>query len=167
MSVDPLAILYMGVFLAIVSGLYGLLIALFWSPFLLSKHFRQLFGSLSTFDWRINYILSIPLPAVCWGFLCGSAVSLSLDIRPPTDASPLYVSGLDGIIVATAVSLLLWPALLLYVLPARGFDWYSSKDTSTMVTLVIGGTLWYLPWLIIPTYLIVLFAGFGDVMTGP
>ena len=167
MSIEPIAILHMGVFLAIVSGLYGLLIALFWSPFLLTEHFRQLFGSLSPFDWHINYVLWIPLPAVCWGFLCGSVVSLSLDVRPPTDASPLYVSGLDGIIVATAVSLLLWPALLLYVLPARGFDWYSNKDSSTTVTLVIGGTVWYLPWLISPTYLIVLFAGFGDVMTGP
>lgn len=167
MSIEPIAILHMGVFLAIVSGLYGLLIALFWSPFLLTEHFRQLFGSLSSFDWHINYVLWIPLPAVCWGFLCGSVVSLSLDVRPPTDASPLYVSGLDGIIVATAVSLLLWPALLLYVLPARGFDWYSNRDTSTTVTLVIGGTVWYLPWLIIPTYLIVLFAGFGDVLTGP
>ncbi|WP_323190550.1 hypothetical protein [Halostella sp. PRR32] len=166
MSVEPVAILHMGIFLAIVSGLCGLLVALFWSPFLLTERFRHLFGSLPPFDWPINYFLWIPLPAVCWGFLCGSVVSMSLDVRPPTDASPLYVSGLDGIIVATAVSLLLWPALLLYVLPARGFNWYSNEDTSTTVALVIGGTIWYFPWLVIPTYVIVLFAGFGDVMTG-
>ena len=167
MNIEPIAILHMGVFLAIVGGLYGLLVALVWSPFLLAGRFRRLFGSLPPSDWRVNYVLWIPLPAACWGFLCGSIVSLSRDIRPPTEASPLYISGLDGIIVATAVSLLLWPILLLYVLPARGFDWYSNDDISTTVALVIGGIVWYLPWLVVPTYILVLLAGLGDVMSGP
>lgn len=167
MSIEPIAILHMGVFLAIVGGLYGLLVALFWSPFLLSERYRRLFGLLPPFEWRVNYVLWIPLPAACWGFLCGSIVSLSLDIRPPTEASPLYISGLDGIIVATVLSLLLWPILLLYVLPAQGFDWYSNEDLSTTVALAIGGIVWYLPWLVVPTYVLVLFAGFGDVMAGP
>jgi hypothetical protein len=109
----------------------------------------------------------MPLPAACWGFLCGSIVSLSLDIRPPTGASPLYVSGVDGIVVATAVSLLLWPVLLLYVLSTRGINWYANDDRLSTVALVIGGIIWYLPWLVIPTYYIVLVAGFGDVLTGP
>lgn len=166
MSIDLLATLHMGVFFAIGSGFIGLLIAVVWSPFLLTEHFRQLFGSLFPFEWRKNYLLWIPLPAVCWGFLWGSVVSMSLDIRPPTDASPIYVAGLDGIIVATAVSLVLWPVLLLYVLPARGFDWYANKGTSTTVTLVIGGMVWYLPWLIIPAYILGLVFGWGDVLAG-
>jgi hypothetical protein len=166
MSLNPIVTLHMGVFFALLSGLIGLLIALVWSPFLVTEHFRQLFGSLSPFDWLKNYLLWIPLPAVCWGFLWGSVVSLSLNVRPPTDASPIYVSGLDGIIVASAISLFLWPALLLYVLPANGIDWYADKDTSTTVTLVIGGTVWYLPWLIIPAYILGLVFGWGDVLAG-
>jgi hypothetical protein len=167
MSINLIATLHMGIFFAIISGLVGLLIALVWSPFLLTEHFRQLFGSLSRFDWHINYVLWIPLPALCWGFLWGSVVSLSLNIRSPTGSSPIYVAGLDGIVVATAVSLVVWPGLLLYVLPARGFDWYANKDTSTTVSLVIGGTVWYLPWLVIPAYVLGLVFGWGDVLAGP
>lgn len=167
MSVEPLSVLHTGVFLAIVAGLYGLVVSVVWSPFLISGRVRRLFDALSSRDWRLDYALSAPLPAVCWGFLCGAAVSLSLDVRPPGDASPLYASGVDGIVAATAISLLLWPALLVYVLPARGIDWYASEDRPTTVVLVLAGIAWYLPWLVVPTYYVVVFAGFGDVMTGP
>lgn len=166
MAVEPIEILHTGLFLGVVGGLYGWLVGIAWSPFLLAKRLRRLFESLSHLDWRVNYLLWIPVPAACWGFLCGSVVSLSRDVRPPTEASPLYVSGVDGIVVATAVSIVLWPALLLYALPARGIDWDADGNAST-VALVLGGTVWYLPWLVVPTYVIVLLAGFGDVMTGP
>lgn len=101
-----------------------------------------------------------------WAFFFGSVLSLSRDVLPPTQASELYVSGVDGIVVATAVSILLWPILLLYVLPARGFDWHSENSTPTTVALVVGGTVWYLLWLVGPMYLFVFFAGFGEVMSG-
>jgi len=167
MSLEPVAVLHAGVFLGVIGGLYGLLVAVVWSPLLLSGRVRRLFDSLSACDWRLDYALWAPVPAACWGFLCGTVVSVSLDVRPPTDASPLYVSGIDGIVVATAISLLLWPALLLSVLPARGWDWYSPADRSTTAPLVVAGTVWYLSWLVVPTYYVVLFAGFGDAMSGP
>lgn len=86
-----------------------------------------------------------------WAFCLRSALPVSRVVRPPTQASILYVAALDGIVVATAVSFVLWPILLLYVLPVRGFDWYSEEHTPTTVALVVGGTVWYLLWLVVPT----------------
>ncbi|WP_458205062.1 hypothetical protein [Haladaptatus sp. NG-SE-30] len=166
MTVEPISILPTGIFLAVVGGLYGGLIAVVWSPFLVVGRLRRLFDSLPPSGWGLNHFLWMPLPAVLWGFLCGSALSLSRDVRPPTKASPLYVSGLDGIVVATGVSILLWPTLLLYALPAKGFDWYAEESTPTTVVLVAGAIVWYLLWLVVPTYVIVLFAGFGDTFSG-
>jgi hypothetical protein len=108
----------------------------------------------------------MPLPAMVWAFFLGIILPVSRVARPPTEASILYVAGLDGILVATAISVLLWPILLLYVLPVRGFDWAPEEYTPTTVTLVVGGTVWYLLMLVVPMYVFVLFAGFGDVMSG-
>ncbi|SFG33754.1 hypothetical protein SAMN04488063_1726 [Halopelagius inordinatus] len=162
MAVEPLSILHTGVFLAVVYGLYGWLVAVPWAPFLLAGRVRRLFDSIPPSEWRVNYALWLPVPGAVWGFLCGCVVSLSLDVRPTGKASPLYVSGVDGIAAATAVSLLLWPTLLLYVLPNRGFDWYAEDRVPTTVLLVVAAAVWYLLWLVVPTYVLAVFAGFGD-----
>lgn len=166
MEIDPIWILFTGLHSSIPGGIYGWFIAIVWLPFLLARRFRVLFDSLPPSDWRVSYVLWMVLPAMVWAFFFGSVLSLSRDVRPPTRASELYVSGMDGIIVATVVSIFLWPTLLLYVLPARGFDWYSEKNTSTTVALVVGATVWYLLWIVVPMYVFVFFAGFGDAMTG-
>jgi hypothetical protein len=165
MSIDPLAVLHMGLFLAVVSGLFGWLVAVLWAPFLAAGRFRRLLDSLPPFGWRGNYALWIPLPAVVWGFLCGTVVSVSLDVRPETKASPIYVSGLDGIVVATAVSLVVWPILLLVVLPDRGVRWYRDEDTASTGALVLSSTVWYLLFLVGPAYVLTVLAGFGDAMS--
>lgn len=165
MAVDPVSILHTGVFLAVVCGLYGLVVAVPWAPFLLAGRMRGLFDSLPPHDWRVNYALWIPLPAAVWGFLFGSGLSLSRDVRPPTRASELYVAGVDGIAVATLASIVLWPALVLYVLPARGIDWDPAEYAPTTVLLVVGATVWYLVWLVGPAYVLAVFAGFGDAMS--
>lgn len=167
MVLDPISVLHTGVFFAVVCGLYGWLVAAAWAPFLLADRVRRLFGSLPPTDWRLNYLLWMPLPAVLWGFLFGSALSLSRDVRPPTRASELYVAGIDGIVVATVLSALLWPVLLLYVLPARGFDWDRDEYGPRTVLLVVAGTVWYLLFLVGPAYVFVLLAGWGDVLSGP
>jgi hypothetical protein len=166
MDIDALYVLSTALHFAVLGGLYGLLIALLWSPFLLSGRLRRLFESLPPGDWRMSYVLWMPLPAMVWAFFLGIVLPVSRVARPPTEASILYVAGLDGILVATAISVLLWPILLLYVLPVRGFDWAPEEYTPTTVTLVVGGTVWYLLMLVIPMYVFVLFAGFGDVMSG-
>lgn len=166
MAIEPIWTVFTGLHFAILGGIYGLFIAVFWSPFLLAKRFRMLFESLPPTDWRVSYFLWMVLPGMVWAFFFGSVLTLSRDVRPPTPASGLYVSGIDGLVVATVISLLLWPALLLYVLPGRGLQWFSRKDLKT-VALAVGGTVWYLVWLVVPMYAFVLFAGLGEVMGGP
>lgn len=167
MALQPLEILHTGVFLAIVSGLYGLCIGVLWSPFLLSGRFRHFFESLPPAEWYWNYALWIPLPAAVWGFFFGSGISLSRDVFSPGKASELYAAGVDGIVIATVVSLLLWPVVLLYVLPRKGYDWDPADYSPTTILLVVGSLIWYLVFLVGPAYVFTVFAGFGDVMSGP
>ncbi|MEF8807062.1 hypothetical protein [Natronomonas sp.] len=167
MALQPLSILYTGVFLAVVAGLYGWFIGILWSPFLLTERFRRLFESLPPFEWLPNYVLWIPLPAVVWGFFFGAGISLSRDVLSPGKASELYAAGVDGIVIATAVSLVVWPVVLLYVLPRKNLDWDPNGYSASTVLLVVTSLLWYLVFLIGPAYVISVFAGFGDAMTGP
>lgn len=163
---DAVGILYTGVFIAILCGLYGLFVGVLWTPFLVARSVRALFDSLGDRDWRVTYVLWIPLPAVLWGFLFGSVLSLSRAVRPPTRASELYVAGMDGLAVATLVSIILWPILLVYVLPGRGCDWDPNGYGPKTIVLVVGGLVWYLSFLIGPAYVLSILAGFGDVMSG-
>lgn len=162
-----LSVLFTSLHFALILGLYGLLVGVFWSPFLLAKRMRGVFASLPPSEWWVNYGLWIPLPALVWGLLFGGVLSVSLDIRPPTQASEIYVAGIDGIVVATLVSIILWVALLRYVMPARGFDWDPNEYEPMTVILVIGSVVWYLLFLAGPAYVLSVFAGFGDVMAGP
>lgn len=167
MALQPLEILHTGVFMLVIAGLYGWCIGVLWSPFLLSARVRSLFGSLPPSDWYWNYALWIPLPAAVWGFLFGAGLSTSRDVLSPGNASELYAAGVDGIVVATAVSLVLWPAVLLYALPERGIDWDPENYSPTTVLLVATSVVWYLVFLVGPAYVFTVFAGFGDVMSGP
>jgi hypothetical protein len=162
-----LSVLFTSVHFSLLIGLYGLLIGVFWSPFLAAERLRNLFASLPPSEWRVNYVLWIPLPALVWGFLFGGTLSVSLDVRPPTQASEIYVAGIDGIVVATLISLLLWPILVLYVLPGSGLDWDRNEYAPKTVILVVGSFVWYLVFLVGPAYILSLFAGFGDAMAGP
>lgn len=166
MAVDILAVLYSGVFVAVFTGLYGWLVGIVWTPFLASKRLRQLFDELPPDEWVLNYVLWIPLPAVVWGVLFGAGLSLSRDVLPPGQASPLYAAGVDGIILATVVSLVLWPVLLLSVLPDRGIDWIPEGDRPKAALLVVAGLVWYLVFLVGPAYVFTIFAGFGDAFSG-
>lgn len=167
MAVDALPVLYGAVLTAFLNWLYGLVIAVFWSPFLFAGRLRRFLDSLPPADWRLNYVVWLPFPAALWGFLFGIGLSVSPELRQPGRASPLYLGGVDGIVVASLVSLVLWPALLLYVLPGRGFDWSPGGRSPTTVALVVGGTVWYLLFLVVPWYALSVFAGFGDAMAGP
>lgn len=164
MALDVLEVLYTGVFLAVVGGLYGWFIAVVWSPFLLARRIRELFAALPPADWRVSYVVWMPLPAIVWGFFGGLAFSLSSDVRPPSKASPLYLAGVDGIVVGTLISLPLWPILLLYVLPNRGLDWDPEDYSPTTVVIVLAATVWYLAFLVGPTYVLSILAGLGEVM---
>lgn len=164
MALQPLSILHTGVFFAVLAGLYGWIIGALWSPFLLPERGRSLFDSLPPSEWYWNYALWIPVPAAVWGFVFGTTLSVSLDVRPPTQASEIYVAGIDGIIVASAVALLLWPTLLLFVLPAR---WDPQEYSPATLLFVLGSLVWYLVLLAGPTYVLTVFAGFGDAMAGP
>jgi hypothetical protein len=161
------SVLVTAVHFALLIGIYGLFIGVFWSPFLAVGRLRELFALLPPSEWRVNYVLWIPLPALVWGFLFGGTLSVSLDVRPPTQASEIYVAGIDGIVVATLISLLLWPFLLLYVLPEIGLDWDCNEYTPKTIILIVGSLLWYLAFLVGPAYVLSLLAGFGDVMAGP
>lgn len=152
-------------FIAVLGGLFGWLIAIVWAPFLFAERFRELFDSLPPGDWWVSYVLWIPLPAALWGFLFGGVVSLSGDLRPPTEASRLYVAGIDGIVVATLLSILLWPALLLYVLPTWVIDWDPNEYELETVGLVVGCTVWYLVFLVGPAYVLSVIAGFATVVS--
>jgi hypothetical protein len=167
MALQPLSILHTGVFFAVAAGLYGWFIGILWTPFLFAERFRRLFETLPPSDWLPNYVLWIPLPAVVWGFLFGSGISLSRDIFSPGQASELYAAGIDGIVIATTVSLILWPLLLLYVLPKRGVDWDPHGYSPSTVLLVVVSLVWYLALLVGPAYVFTVLAGFGDVMSGP
>lgn len=166
MALDPISVLHSGLFLAVVCGAYGWLVGVLWTPFLVAGRVRKLFDSLPHADWRVSYALFIPLPGVAWGFLFGCTLSLSRDVRPPTRASELYVAGVDGIVAATLVSVVLWPTLLVYVLPRRGVDWDPDGYGPTTVLLVLGVTVWYLLFLVGPAYALSVFAGFGDSFSG-
>jgi hypothetical protein len=167
MALQPFAILYSGLFLAVAAGLYGWFVGILWAPFLFAERFRRLLETVPPSDWLPNYVLWIPLPAAVWGFLFGSGISLSRDVFSPGEASELYAAGIDGIVIATAVSLVLWPLLLLYVLPKKGFDWDPRGYSPSTVLLVVVGLVWYLALLVGPAYVFTVLAGFGDVMSGP
>jgi len=162
-----LSVLFTSVHFALLIGLYGLLIGVFWSPFLAAERLRDFFGSLPPSEWRVNYALWIPLPALVWGFLFGGTLSVSLDVRPPTQASEIYVAGIDGIVVATLISLLLWPFIILYVLPSSGLDWDRNEYAPKTIILGVGSFVWYLVLLVGPAYILSLLAGFGDAVAGP
>ena len=123
MAADPLSVPHNAAFLAVVFGAYGVVVWVVSAPVLVAGRVRRPLDSLPPADRRVNYALWVPLPAAVLGFLCGATLPVSRAYHPPGSASPLYVSGVDGIVVATGVSVALWPALLLYVLPSRGFDW--------------------------------------------
>ena len=152
------------VFLAVIAGVYGWLVGTLWTPFLFAGRVRDLFSSLPGFDWSVNYALWIPVPAVLWGFVFGVGVSVSSDVRSPPAAAPLYVAGVDGTAVATAISLVAWPVFLLYLLPTRGLEWYDDLKTTTV--LVVVGVPWYFSILAATSYVLSVFAGFGQVMSG-
>lgn len=92
---------------------------------------------------------------------------MSLDVRPPTQASEIYVAGIDGIVVATLISLLLWPFIILYVLPSSGLDWDRNEYAPKTIILGVGSFVWYLALLVGPAYILSLLAGFGDAVAGP
>ncbi|WP_049982074.1 hypothetical protein [Halorubrum sp. BV1] len=161
------SVLFTAAHFALLIGIYGLFIGVCWSPFLTAGRLRDLFAVLPPSGWRVNYVLWILLPALVWGFLFGGTLSVSLDVRPPTQASEIYVAGIDGIVVATLISLLLWPFLLLYVLPRSGLDWDPNEYAPKTIVLVVGSLIWYLAFLAGPAYILSIFAGFGDVMAGP
>jgi hypothetical protein len=166
MTVDVVQVLVSGLIVAALCVPYGLIVGVFCAPLLVAKRLRRMFDTIPNVDWRVTYALFVPLPAVVWGFLFGSVLELSSDLRPPTRASPLYLGGVDGIAVATLVSLLLWPTLLLYVLPRTGVDWDPNDYAPTTVFLVVAGLVWYLLFLVGPAYALSVFAGFGDAMAG-
>lgn len=165
MTFDPLGVAYTAVFLAAVAGVYGVAVAVVWSPFLLSGRLRALFEALPPGDSPLGY-LWLPLPAAVWGFLFGAGLSASRDLLSPGDAAPLYAAGVDGIVVATLVSAVLWPAAVLWWLPRRGVVWRPDGDGPETVALVVAGVVWYLLWLAGPAYVLSVFAGFGQAMSG-
>jgi hypothetical protein len=165
MPLEPLEILHTGVFLAVVAGVYGWLVGALWAPFLLSGRLRGLFDALSSREWWVNYVLAIPLPAVLWGFLFGTGLSTSRDVLDPGGAAPLYAAGVDGVVFATAVSLLLWPAILLSGLPDRGLDWADGRYDRRTGALTVIGVCWYHLFLAVPGYVLSIAAGFGQVLS--
>jgi len=166
MAIDIGSALLSGAVAAAFCAIYGFVIGVFWTPFLIAKRFRRLFAELLDTDWRATYTLLIPLPAIVWGFFFGSVLELSPDLRPPSAASPSYLGGIDGIVVATLVSSLLWPTLLLYILPRVGIDWDPNEYPASTIILILSGLGWYLMCLIGPAYVLSVFAGFGDAMSG-
>lgn len=165
MAVDPVSVLYTGLFLAVVSWFYGFLVAVAWTPFLVAGRVRGLFSTLPPAGWIRSYALWTPVPAAVWGFLFGCVLPLSREFRPPSRASELYLAGVDGITVATLVSLPLWPAVLLSLLPARGIDWDPHGYGPKTALLLVVATVWYLLSLVGPAYAFSVFAGVGDAMS--
>jgi len=164
MALDPVSVLYNAVFVAVATGIYGWVIAVFWSPFLLSARLRALLDALPPRDWRWNYVLWIPLPGGTWGFIWGATLAIRSDLQPPE--ATIGAAAIDGLVIASVFSLLLWPAILLVVLPARGYDWSPEDDRLLSALLVIGGTSWYLLFIVGPMYYLSLLAGIGGAMTG-
>ncbi len=144
----------------VVAGVHGWVPGTLCAPVLVAGRVRGLFASVPGPNWGGSYALWTPVPAAVWGFVWGVVVSVSPAVRRPTEAAPLHVAGVDGIVAATAVSLLAWPALLLYVLPRRGLRWYD--DRATTVPLVLGWVVWYVCLLAGPAYALSVFAGFGQ-----
>ncbi len=142
---------------AFIGAVQGLVIAVLWAPFLFAKHWRRLFSSLPPTEWQINYLFWMPLPAIVWYLIFGIALRVGLNTGSSTSSSVMFTAGVNAIVGATVVSLLLWPILLLYVLPAKGFNWHGDEHTPTTVVLVLSGLLWYLLVLTIPVGLLVFF----------
>lgn len=166
MGLDAFGILYSGVFLAVVVGVYGYLPGSLTAPFLLAAPFRKLFAGLPGPNWGTSYVLWIPLPAALWGFCFGVVISLSGDLGPTAAEPDLYHLGVEGIIVATAVSAVLWPAVLLYWLPSIDVSWYGDEAGLKEIALAVGATAWYLLFVVYPAYMFVFFAGFGQAFSG-
>lgn len=165
MGLDIVSVVYTGMFLGAVGWLYGWLVGVLCSPFLLSERVRSLFAAVPPRGWVANYALWIPLPAAVFGFWWGFGMSFSRDVLDPGTAAPLYAAGMDGLVLATLISAVLWPAMLLYVLPRRGYDWRPEDDEARSLLVVLGGLAWYLVFLVGPVYVLTIFAGFGQVMS--
>jgi hypothetical protein len=103
---------------------------------------------------------------VVWAVIFGAVLSVSPDFRQPTAASPLYVGGVDGIVVATVSSLLLWPIVFIRVVPSLGIEWFPDEEERRTLVLVVVSLCWYLVFLVGPAYALSVFAGFGDAMSG-
>ena len=164
MAIDPLAMLYSGAFAAVATGMYGWVIAIPWSPFLLSDRLRALFAALPPAGWQASFVFWIPIPAAVWGFLWGGTLSFRADLQPPE--ATIGAAAMDGLVVATAASVLLWPAVLLYGLPATGTDWFADWTRPRTALLVVAATGWYLLFLVVPGYFLSILAGIGGAMTG-
>lgn len=162
---EVISLLLFTVQFVLLVGLYGAIIGVFWTPFLLFETIRDLFVALPLEDWRVSYLVWIPVPALVWSLVFAITLSISPELRQPSKASPLYVGGLDGIIMATVVSLLLWPAILLHGLPRLGVNWFPRNQSRKPQLLVVLGLTWYLVFLIGPAYGLSVFAGFGDAMS--
>lgn len=164
MPLDPVSILQSAVFVGVVVGIYGWVIAFFWSPFLLSRRIRALLDVLPPRTWQWNYALWMPVPGIVWGVFWGATLAIRSDLQPPE--ATIGAAAFDGLITATVLSLLLWPLVLLFVLPSRGYPWYPADERLSAALLVIGGTGWYLLFIVVPMYYLSLLAGIGGAMTG-
>lgn len=164
MALDPVSVLQSAVFVAVAVGIYGWVVAFFWSPFLLSRRIRKLLDVLPPRNWQWNYALWMPLPGATWGFIWGATLAIRSDLQPPE--ATIGAAAFDGLVAATGFSLLLWPAVLLVGLPGSGYDWYPDNERLRTALLVIGWTTWYLLFIVVPMYYLSLLAGIGGAMTG-
>jgi len=151
-----------------IPGIYGLFVGTLCTPFLLAERVRSLYASLPGPNWGVNYALWTPIPCIVWWFLWGFLADVTgREVPLQSDAWVLGIPGLGmPSVVATAASLLWWPVVLLYALPALGVEWHEEYRTVTTAAILLAATAWYLLFVAGAIMVLDVFAGFGESFNG-
>lgn len=123
----------------------GIVAAICWSPFLLSKRFRQLFAQLPPFK----------SPYLTYGVVgVGAAVPYLLGLLGALAVTETGSTLFTVVVIVSGSYLVAIPLLGAVVLPRVGVDWDSTGYGISTWALLLAGAVWYTTLFAVPLTII-------------
>lgn len=139
---------WIGLYAALGGGAGGLVLALLWTPLLISERVRPLFQFGPTQWQSVNYALGFVALSGLHAGLLGAWIESGSGISSALTA----VISLGLIVPSMAVVTVIW------VLPELGYDWDpNGYDLHTKAVLAIGA-FWYAVMTIVPGFIVSIIA---------